>query len=104
MKTNFKIQRVRDKKYLLWQRDQPCFLTGQFANDAESIVPMHIGTAGKGIKSGDDETLPCLAMLHTHGHQHGEMSMIREKISDSVLRDALRAYAREQYREYKDNS
>lgn len=92
---------LRDRKYLDWLRHQPCILSGQHGNDNEAVDPMHIGTAGKGIKSGDDEVLPVLHSLHTEGHTHGEMSLFRRRLPDMVLRAALRALGREIYAEWK---
>lgn len=92
---------VDDREYLDWLRDQPCILTGQRGNAWCSVVPMHIGTHGKSIKS-DDEALPARADLHSEGHQSGEISMLRKMLPDDVLRNALRAYARERYREWKN--
>lgn len=91
---------VRDRAYLDWQRDQPCMFTGLRGNDSESVVPMHIGTAGKSIKSGDDETLPIMNHLHQLGHGKGEVSMLRKHAPDWLIRAAFRAYAREFYANY----
>lgn len=92
---------VRDRGYLIWLRSERCIVTGQLGNDHESVVPAHVGTRGKGIKSGDDEVLPLIEHLHSGGHGHGEVSMFREHLPDSILRLALRAYARELYAEYQ---
>lgn len=92
---------VKDRKYLDWLRTQPCILTGDHGNAWCSVVPMHIGTHGKGIKT-DDEALPARADLHTSGHQSGEISMLRRMAPDDVLRDAFRALAREIYRDWKN--
>lgn len=92
---------LRDPEYLAWQRTQPDIITGQLATEHESVVPMHIGTAGKGIKAGDDETLPILNHFHQLGHQHGEISMLRQYLPDPILRAALRALGRENYRAWK---
>lgn len=94
---------LRDPQYLLFLRTQPCLISGVYAYDGESVVACHVGTRGRGIKSGDDETLPLLDRWHRLGHQHGEISMFREHLPDDVLRAALRAYARELYREYKES-
>ena len=92
---------VRDDAYLKWLRDQPCILTGWTATETSAVDPMHIGTLGKSIKSSDDEALPVRHEFHAFGHQHGEMSMFRKQMPDWLIREALRAYAREMYREYK---
>ena len=96
-----KLNPVRDRKWLDFLRTQPCIITGQTGNDYESVIGAHIGTLGKGIKRGDDEVLPILNRFHQAGHGHGEVSMFREQIPDDVLRDALRAFAREMYRSWK---
>lgn len=93
--------RVTDRKYLDWLRDQPCIFTGQSATDNESVVPMHIGTYGKAQKS-DDEALPAINWFHQAAHNRGEISYIRENAPDWLLREAMRAYAREWYREWKE--
>lgn len=90
---------VRDRKYLDWLHDQPCIITGQYGNDHETIDPAHIGSF-KSMKRSDDEVLPVLHRFHGAGHNGGEMSMWRKELPDSVLREALRAYARQLYREY----
>lgn len=92
---------IRDRKYLIWLRSQRCLLTGLYGNDHESVVPMHVGTAGRGLKSSDDEAIPVLNRLHMEGHQHGEISMLRKHAPDDVLRAAFRALARERYRKWK---
>jgi hypothetical protein len=92
---------IRDRKYLDWLRDQPCLLTGYSASESMAVDPMHIGTAGKGLKSGDDEAIPVVHYLHRSGHQAGEVSMLREHAPDWLIRDAFRAYAREMYRKWK---
>ena len=99
---NLKRPPLRDNKYLLWLRTQPCILTGQYA-DHESIVAMHVGTSGRGMKSPDDEALPVCNSLHQEGHQSGEITMLREHAPDWLLRAMARAYAREMYQEYLEN-
>jgi hypothetical protein len=89
---------VRDRRYLDSLRDERCILTGQFATQGDAVIPMHIGTLGKGIKRSDDEALPVLDSLHKEGHQHGEITMLRKHAPDDVLRAAFRALARERYR------
>lgn len=95
-----KLNPIRDRKYLDWLRDQPCILTGWRATEESAVDPVHVGTLGKSIKSSDDEALPVWHALHKFGHDHGEMSMFRKNMPDWLLRDALRAYAREFYRSY----
>lgn len=90
---------IKDRKYLDWLRSQPCILTGQLGSEYESVVPAHIGTHGRGLKT-DNEALPMLNRLHQQGHQSGEISMIRQHAPDWLLRDALRAYARMRHEEW----
>ena len=92
---------IRDRKYLDWLRTQPCVITGRHSTEYEAIDPMHISTAGKGIKSGDDEPLPVDHSNHLLAHQRGEITMFRQYAPDWLLRAAFRAYAREMYREWK---
>ena len=96
---NYKIM-IRDRKYLDWLRTQPCLFSGQFGSENLAVDPAHIGTAGKGLKSSDDEAIPLLHTIHLEAHQRGEMSVFREHIPNWLLRESLRAYAREQYQEY----
>lgn len=91
---------IRDKQYLDWLKEQRCIFTGLMGCEYDAIDPMHIGTAGKSLKSSDDEVLPVLHSIHRDAHQHGEMSVIRQIIPDDVLRLALRAYARELYAQW----
>lgn len=92
---------IRDPKYLIWLRTQRCIFTGLPPRDFEAVDPMHIGTAGKSIKSSDDEALPVLHSIHREAHQNGEMTVLRAYIPDDVLRAAMRAYARELYAQWK---
>lgn len=87
---------IRDRKYLEWLHSQPCIIAGIRGE----VDPMHIGTAGKGLKSSDDEALPILHRYHAEAHQKGEISMFRKHAPDWLLREAFRAYAREQYQRY----
>ena len=91
---------LRDRKYLDHLREQRCILTGLYGNDNEAVDPVHIGTAGRGLKSSDDEALPIAHYLHVEGHNHGEVSMLRKYAPDDVLRDAFRALAREMYADW----
>lgn len=90
---------LRDPDYLEALRGEPCLFTGLRANENESIVPAHIGTAGKGIKSPDDEAIPASDSLHKAMHR-GEITVFRNA-PDYVLRAAFRALAREMYAEWK---
>lgn len=93
---------LRDPAYLLYLRSQPCIITGQYANDNESVVAAHIGTAGKGVKSPDDWALPLSHWVHQECHQKGEISTLRRLSPDWLLRAAFRALAEKLYREWKE--
>lgn len=97
-----KPQALRDREYLDWLRTQPCIITGLLGNEHQAVDPAHIGTAGRGLKSPDNEALPLAHSLHTMAHNRGEMTMFRQLLPDDVLRAALRALAREKYREWKE--
>ncbi len=96
-----KVPALRDRRYLDHLRSEPCILTGFTATEFEAVDPCHIGTAGKGMKSPDDEALPIRHSLHLEGHQSGEITMLRTHAPDWLLRDAFRAYAREQYQRWR---
>lgn len=89
------------RRYLDWLRTQPCIITGQWGSDYDAVDPAHIGTAGKGIKN-DAEALPVLHSIHRTMHARGEMRVWHELIPDWLLREALRAYARQMHREWSD--
>jgi hypothetical protein len=95
---------IRSREYLDWLRTQRCVITGRLGNDYETIDPAHIGTAGTGIKSPDNEALPILHRIHAEMHSFGEMSVFRRELPDDVLRSALRAYAKEMYERWQKNS
>lgn len=90
---------LRDPTYLLAIRDMPCLFTGLRANDSESVVPAHIGTAGKGMKSPDNEVLPLSNSVHQRMHRIGEISVLSDAPAH-VIRAAFRALARELYAEW----
>lgn len=90
----------RDRKYLDYLRSERCIFTGLHAQPGNAVDPMHIGTAGKGIKSPDHWALPALHSHHAAAHQGGEISYIRQHIPDDVLRAAMRALAKERYEEW----
>lgn len=99
---NLKTPTLRDRAYLDFLRTQPCICTGSYGNDFLGVDPAHIGTAGKGIKSPDNEALPLRHDCHRLAHNMGEISFLRMHLPDDVLRAALRALAREKYREWKE--
>jgi len=91
---------LRDRAYLLFLRDQPCIFTGRKGSDAESVVPAHIGSGGKGMKSPDNEALPVLNSIHQKMHGIGEITVFRAA-PGWLLRKAFRALAREMHREWR---
>lgn len=93
---------VRDAKWLEHLRTEPCVISGLHASDSELVVAAHTGTAGRGIKSSDDEALPILNRYHQMQPEVGEITMWRRHAPDWLLRAALRAYARTLYTEWKD--
>ena len=93
-----KPKQLRDRAYLDWLRTQPCLFTGE-----REVEPAHIGTAGKGLKIGDDQAIPLAWRLHRLAHQTGEISMTRTWAPDWLLRDSLRLYAQRMYREWRDD-
>lgn len=92
---------LRDRAYLDHLRGERCIVTGLRGREHDPVEPCHIGTAGKGIKSPDNEALPLCHSIHARCHQRGEMSTLREMLPDVVLRTALRAYARELYEQWR---
>jgi len=96
---------LRDRNYLDWLKGQSCVLTCLQGTEYNAIDPAHIGTAGKGLKSPDNEALPILHSIHSEMHQRGEMTVMLEYLSRNprLLRDMARAYARECYQEYLTN-
>ena len=96
-------KQMRASPYLIGLRDDACILTGFRATEYEAVDAAHIGTAGKGLKIHDYNCLPVRHSLHTLGHNTGEMSMFREHMPDWLLRDALRAYAKQYWMEKTGN-
>ena len=90
--------------YLKALRDEPCIVTGARARPGDPVEAAHIGTAGRSIKSPDDEVLPILSSIHKEMHAMGEISTLRQMLPTYVLREALRAYAREMYQEWLNSS
>jgi len=102
MAANLKNKPLRDRKWLDHLRTTRCVLTGRAGDDYETVDPMHIGTAGKGLKSPDNEAIPVIHSLHSKGHARGEMSMLREHAPDWLIREAFREYARQMYKEWRE--
>ena len=88
---------IRDRKYLDYLRTQPCLICGRRTGPDMTVEPAHIGTAGKGLKSPDSEAIPLCHEHHLEAHQRGEITFMRERLPDIVMRQALRAYARDEY-------
>lgn len=88
---------LRDRKYLDSIHDERCLICGQTPCD-----PAHIGTAGKSIKSPDNESLPLCNRCHSAAHREGEISYLRGHLPTAVLREALRAYGRELYQTWRE--
>jgi hypothetical protein len=94
-----KLSPVRDAKWMIALRDYPSVLTGL---RGPTVVGMHLGSLGTGIKRCDSQALPGEQHYHKLGHDKGEITMLREHVLDDVLRDALRLYAENMYRLWKD--
>lgn len=92
---------IRDRDYLDALRDMPCIVTGHKATDWLAIDPSHIGTKGRGVKSDDCHALPLRHDLHGLLHSKGEASFWREHLPDDVLLLCLKAYAKQNYEEWK---
>ena len=92
---------LRDQKWLDHLKTRPCLISGLYAHDNESVVPCHLGTRGRSIKSSDNEVLPLLNQYHVLQPQMGEISMYRKYLPDDVFLMALKALARELYAAWK---
>jgi hypothetical protein len=95
---------VRDRKWLDHCHTLPCVLTHCVSSDILSVVPAHIRHGlggGISLKPGDDTALPLRADLHNEQHRVGEVRFWREHVTDELLMRALKALAREMYREWK---
>jgi len=97
MSANPKVNYVRDAAYRVWLRSQPCIIEGVRGDTVEGI---HVGTAGKGIKTHDSEMLPMFHHHHAAAHAKGEVEYIISRLDTRTKRLMLRAYAREQYQLY----
>lgn len=93
----------RNRKYLDWLREQPCFFTGHTTTEYHAVDPAHIGTAGKGIKSHDFLALPVAHNIHQLAHQKGELSVFMTHLSNNryAASDALKAVAFVHWLEYE---
>lgn len=90
---------LRDPKYLRAVREMPCVLTHTTPCD-----PAHIrhGFLGIAEKPGDDLVLPLAHHLHREQHTVGEKQFWWNSITQELLMTALKALARERYREWKE--
>lgn len=96
--------REPETKYLRAVRDMSCVITGQHANEFQSVVPAHIRWGlggGTGLKPPDNRVLPLVASLHDLQHVQGEVPFWRAHVTDSLLMEALIALAEKRYREWK---
>lgn len=95
----------RDRKYLDWLRDQPCFVTGRTTTDSETVDPAHMGVGGTGYKAPDKQALPLLHSLHHKSHNIGSTAFWCDvfKENPAVLRDLLQSYGENiYYKQYLD--
>lgn len=94
---------VRDKAYLKAVRGMPCVITGRTGED---IDPAHIryGCLSMGMKPGDDLTVPLSNELHRQQHDGGEVVFWLTQMNErpEFAMRCLKAYAREQYREWSE--
>ena len=96
---NFKEGIHRDRKYLDWLRDQPCFVTGMTTNDNHGVDPAHTGISGRGLKAPDNHTLPLAHSLHLEGNNGGVTRMWCRVFMENpaILNDLLSFYAENHY-------
>jgi len=92
---------LRDLAYLKWQRTQRCLICGRKGDDQMSVVAAHIGTAGRGLKSSDSETMPLCDDDHRRAHTWGEIGFLRNNIPNTILREMIRAWCRMNYEIWK---
>jgi hypothetical protein len=98
---------IRDRRYLDDNQQMRCLFTGAESCDSGSVVPCHIGTLGRGIKSSDDEVLPLLWIFNATRNPpnypvqwRSEVEMLRLCPPDDVVREAYKALARERYQKW----
>ncbi len=92
---------LRDRKWLDKVRTLPCIVTGRLTSDCETVDPAHIGTAGRGLKSSDNHTLPLAHTEHEKQHRLGEVSYWCGVFQQDkyLLQDVLKAYAEKLHRD-----
>jgi hypothetical protein len=91
--------RLEDEDWTIALRDYPCVITGGGPCD-----PAHIrwGLGGGASRKPDDNrVLPVLPRLHQWSHQHGEVRMWRENMTDELMMRALLALADQMHREFR---
>lgn len=79
--------------------EMPCILSGLTPCD-----PAHIrfGFYGIGLKPGDNLVLPLAPHLHREQHAVGEALFWRAHLTTELLMSAIKALARERYKEWKE--
>lgn len=89
---------VDDEQYGIDLRKEPCTFTGLYGTEDDPVEGMHIGNIGKGVKS-DNEQLPARHSIHSASHTKKTLKVLIPYLeqNESLLRDILRAYAREKY-------
>ena len=65
MKPQPKPKTIKNPKYLLWLRTQPCVVCKQYANDNMDVVPAHKHGGGVAMKTDDTLALPLCKAHHT---------------------------------------
>lgn len=95
----------RDRSFLDWLRDQPCFISGMRTHEYETVVPAHTGNTGRGMKAPDKHTLPMAQSLHLRSHNEGVVTFWTSVFTENprILDDLLSSYAENvYYKEYLD--
>ena len=94
MKSDQKEKTPRDKKYLLWQRTQPCAnpYCCKTGNDYESVVPAHNKGGGVSNKSSDYEALPLCNTCHQREHLKGFDTFWKGIDRERLVKEHLERY------------
>ena len=94
---------IRDANWRARVRTLPCVLTGyQWVEGSEiGVDPSHIryGCYSAGMKPSDDLVLPLRHDLHAKSHNMGEVRFWTTYLTPELMMEALKAYARQMYRE-----
>ena len=88
-----KPQTIRNKKYLLWLRTQPCAACGQPPTMYVDVVAAHRTGGGVGIKNDDTSALPLC--VDCHGLEHNGVKTFWGKVNKD--REGLVKMYRERY-------